>query len=256
MVQRLRNLGAEVIRVGLHWSQTDKYLREELVARDRDGVYVPPFDHPDIWEGNSSIIDELEAQMHDQGGYDAVVCSVGGGGLLCGIMQGLERHGRLEESPSPCCPQASGPGRELRNVRIMAVETEGAESLALSLRSKRLSRLPAITSIATSLGVAQVAAKALECAQRPEVISCVFPDLEACMGCVHFADDERILLEPACGVSVATAYNGTLHQLLFPELDEEEFSRLNIVIVVCGGSNITLEIMDTYRARVLKEMNV
>ena len=68
-------------------------------------------------------------------------------------------------------------------------------------------------------------------------------------------------VEPACGVSIAPAYNGTLPTLLFPELSEVEFSKLNVVIVVCGGSKVTLEILEDYKktygddARVVKNFH-
>lgn len=50
---------------------------------------MPPFDDPLIWEGNSTIVDELVAANVKPG---AIVLSVGGGGLLCGVQRGLERH--------------------------------------------------------------------------------------------------------------------------------------------------------------------
>ena len=168
--------------------------------------------------------------------YDGIVCSVGGGGLFAGVMEGLERHGRLK-------------GENREEVKVLVMETEGAESLNFSLRAGELRRLNAITSIATSLGATQVARKAFEWGLREEVTSCVFSDAEAAMACVEFADDERIVVEPACGVSIAPAYNDTLHTLLYPELSDEEFKRLNIVIVVCGGSNVTLRILEGYREK-------
>jgi len=234
MVQKLKTLGADVVQHGMHWSEADAYLREELLKKDPGGVYVPPFDHPDLWEGHSSLVDEVEVQMN--GEYDGLVCSVGGGGLFAGVMEGLERYGRLR----------GGGGRE---VKVLVMETEGAESLNYSLREGSLRRLDKISSIATSLGATQVAGKAFEWGQRPEVTSCVFSDAEAAMACVEFADDERILVETACGVSIAPAYNDTLHTILYPELSDEEFSRLNIVIVVCGGSNVTLKILESYREK-------
>jgi L-serine/L-threonine ammonia-lyase len=240
MVEKLKVRGADVVQIGAHWSEADSYLREELLGRDRDGVYVPPFDHPDIWVGNGTLVEELEEQMRDEGGYDAVVCSVGGGGLFSGIMGGLEKHGRLE-------------GRGGKRVKVMAMETSGADSLSQSLKKGELVKLPAITSIATSLGAAQVCRKAFEWGQREDVTSCVFADAEAGMGSVCFADDERILVEAACGVSVAPAYNGTLREILFPELGEEEFETLNVVIVVCGGSNITLQMLEGYRTKYAKD---
>lgn len=235
MVEKLKTRGADVVQHGLHWSEADKYLREELLARDECGVYVPPFDHADLWEGHSSLVDEVEMQMLGVGKeYDGIVCSAGGGGLFCGVMEGLERHGRLR-------------GGSRKEAKVLVMETEGADSLNYSLRSGELKRLDAITSIATSLGATQVARKAFEWGQRPEVTSCVFSDAEAAMACVNFADDERIVVESACGVSIAPAYNDTLHTLLYPELSDEEFAELNIVIVVCGGSNVTLKILEGYR---------
>lgn len=235
MIAKLRTLGADVHIHGAHWSEADEYMRDVLMAKDNDAVYVPPFDHEHVWEGHGSMVGELETQMQEYGGYDAIVCSVGGGGLFAGIMGALESHGRLQGGK--------------RGVKVLAMETDGANSLNYSLQRKALSRMPAITSIATSLGATQVAPKAYEWAQRPEVTSCVFSDAEAAMACVNFADDERILVEPACGVSIAPAYNDTLGSLLYPELDEEEFKKLNIVIVVCGGSKATLQILDDYKKK-------
>ncbi|CZT47534.1 related to L-serine dehydratase [Rhynchosporium secalis] len=243
MIEKLKNLGADVVQIGAHWSEADTYLREELLGKDEDGVYVPPFDHELLWEGNSTIVDELEEQMSPKGGYDALVCSVGGGGLFSGVMQGLKRHGKL----------LSGKGQ---TVKVLAVETKGAESLNLSVTNKRLSRLPAITSIATSLGATQVASQAFEWGMKDDVTSHVLSDAEAAMACVNFADDERILVEPACGVSIAPAYNDTLHSLLYPTLSPEEFAKLNIVLIVCGGSNVTIQILEKYRETYSQDRDV
>lgn len=235
IISNLRTLGAHVVVHGDHWSEADEYMRLDLIAHDPNAVYVPPFDHPDIWEGHGTLVDELEVQLRDVGGYDGLVCSVGGGGLLIGIMEALQKHSRLVKS------QYQNP------VRVLAMETEGAESLNLSVKKGELSRLNTITSIATSLGSTHVAAKAFEWSQHPAVTSCVFSDAEAAMACVCFADDERILVEPACGVSIAPAYNDTLSSLLFPGVSPEEFAKLNIVIVVCGGSKVTLQLLEEYR---------
>jgi L-serine/L-threonine ammonia-lyase len=235
MVQKLVDLSANVVVHGLHWSEADAHMRTELLDHDPHGVYVPPFDHPDIWEGNGTMVDELEEQMRSAGGYDALVCSVGGGGLFAGLMASLDRHGRLS-------------GGHAAPAKVLATETEGADSLAYSLKNKELSRLGTISSIATSLGATQVAQKAFEWAQRPEVTSCVLSDAEAAIASVCFADDERIMVEPACAVSIATAYNGSLAEL-YPELTPAEFAKLNIVIVVCGGSKVTLQILEEYRQK-------
>ena len=192
-------------------------MREELLAKDANGVYVPPFDHQDVWDGAATIVEELEEKP------DVLICSVGGGGLFCGLMRGLERKG-------------------WGDTKVLAVETKGAESLHKSLEKGELVKLEKITSIATSLGATKVAEKAFEYAQGPSVRSVVLGDEEAVMGCWQLADDERILVEPACGVNVALCYDGRLKKLL-PGLTPGS----KVVVVLCGGANVTLEALMEWR---------
>ncbi len=64
------------------------------------------------------------------------------------------------------------------------------------------------------------------------------------MGCWRLADEERLLVEPACGVSAALCWGGRLQKRL-PNLSPES----KVVIVVCGGSNISLEMLVDYREK-------
>ncbi|KAJ2967873.1 hypothetical protein NQ176_g9457 [Zarea fungicola] len=88
MKNKLVQLGANVQQVGKNLFAAEQYVKQELVAKDPNGVFVPPFDHPDIWDGAASLIPELRDQMDVP--MDAIVCSVGGGGLFNGLMQGIE----------------------------------------------------------------------------------------------------------------------------------------------------------------------
>ena len=178
------------------------------------------------------MIDEIHRQMPGNQTPDAVVCSVGGGGLFSGIMMGLDRVGwAADENTSP-------------PVQVIAVETLGADSLSQSLAAGHLVTLPAITSIASSLGAITVAEQAFKQAQRPNVTSVVVEDAEACAACWLFLDDERVLVEPACGASVALVYDGRLKRYL------RDFSaEKKVVIVVCGGSKISLDLLNGYRER-------
>lgn len=194
-------------------------------------VYVPPFDHPDIWEGASSLVPELEAQMKSSGGYDGVVCSVGGGGLLVGIADGLRAAGRTKQ------------------VGILAVETEGAASLAGSVEAGRNVTLGGITSIATSLGCVRVAERAYEVALQEGVQVAVLSDAQAAMGSVWLADMERVMAEAACGVSVAACFDGSLRRGLGRGCGDEEWRAKRVVVVVCGGSIVSTGLLEEYRAR-------
>lgn len=229
MIAKIRVAGAtEVIQIGVNWAEADRYLREEILAKDSNGVYVPPFDDSRIWEGNSTMVEEMAQQL---GGErpDAVVCSVGGGGLLRGVGWGLDS---LATKSDP----------HWKDVTVIAVETHGADSLSQSLIQKEHITLPAITSIATSLGAPRVAEEVYLDAQRRNVRSVVLSDAEAAMGCWRFADDERMIVEAACGASVALCYDGRLKNLI-PELTKES----KVVIVVCGGVNVTLDVLAGYR---------
>jgi L-serine/L-threonine ammonia-lyase len=242
MKRKLQALGVEVHQVGDNWPQADRYLREELLAKDPHGVYVPPFDHPDIWDGASSIVTELREQMRHQP-IHGIVCSVGGGGLLNGIMQGIDTTVSWAADIKP---------------RVLAVETIGADSLHASVVAGQHVTIPGITSIATSLGATRVSEKTWAWTQQcPDVLeSLVVSDADAAVSCVRFADDARILVEPACGATLAVAYNGELRQRLGKGLSDEEWAMRNVVLEVCGGSGVTLDILADYREKYASESSI
>lgn len=262
MIARLRALGAaDVVQVGKNWAAADAHLREVVMpafearggARAR-AVYVPPFDHRDVWDGAATMVDELEVQIamataiagdnsSNSRNIDGIVCSVGGGGLLCGVMQGVQR---LKEEAD-----GRGSGSGSGGVpRVLAVETRGGDSLNASVRAGELVTLPAITTIATSLGATRVAEEAFAWTRRAggDLVSAVVTDEEAVSAMSRFLDDERMLVESACGATIATAYNGDLRRYLGDGLTDEQWAAKNVVLIVCGGSNINLEMLQKYKA--------
>ncbi|WVN89216.1 uncharacterized protein L203_104434 [Cryptococcus depauperatus CBS 7841] len=227
MVKNIVQAGAgaaTVIVQGKTIAEADNWLRETLLPQDPYGIYVPPFDHPDIWKGASSVAHELVDQLLGVP-PDAIVCSVGGGGLLIGICQGLEECGVTVGCQT----------------RVVGVETQGAESFAEALRAGHVVTLPGIKSIATSLGCVRVAQKALQVAERGNVTSVVVTDRQAVDACLRFADDERILVEPACGATLAMIYSGKLREVM--GVTEQSI----VVLEVCGGSNVSLQLLDKWK---------
>ena len=236
MKGKLLALGVDVHQEGENWFQADTYLREQLLANDPHGVYVPPFDHPHVWDGASSIITEIKQQLSEKDlNMDAIVCSVGGGGMLNGIMQGIDT--------------CSWPND--RKPQVLAVETIGADSLNASVRAGEHVTLPAITSIASSLGATKVSAKTWEWARdSAHLKSILVSDADAATACVRFADDARILVETACGATIAIVYAGRLRNELGAEgCSDDEWAKKNVVLEVCGGSGVSLEILEMYRER-------
>lgn len=162
--------------------------------------------------GNSSIIDEISDEWEGSP-PDAIICSVGGGGLLNGIITGMDGHGWGDE------------------VAVLALETEGADCLSKSLQAGSQVTMREITSIAKSLGVARVSNKTWDLVrQRRNIRSVVLRDSDAAKACVRFAEEEKMIVEPACGVSLALIYSGLLEELI-PDFGPE----CRVVVIVCGG---------------------
>ncbi|NXH99356.1 SDSL protein, partial [Pachycephala philippinensis] len=212
-VHRLEELGATVEVYGKVWDDANRRAQE--LVKTKGWVSIHPFDHPLVWEGHASLIRELKDSLEAKPG--AIVVAVGGGGLLAGVVAGLHQVG-------------------WQDVPIVAAETWGTHSFHEALKAGRLVTLPDITSVAKCLGAKTVAARALECAQECQVISQVVEDTEAVRAVEQFLDDERMLVQPACGAALAVLYSGRLQRLqsegrLRAPLD-------SVVVVVCGGSNI------------------
>jgi L-serine/L-threonine ammonia-lyase len=211
-IELIRREQAEVIVHGASFQEANEYAQSLLSPTD---AFVHPFDDPLLWQGHASMIDEVAASGLVP---DAVVLSVGGGGLLCGVVEGLQRQG-------------------WNDVPVFAVETAGADSLAAAMAAGEPVTLPGITSIATSLGARRVALAAFEAASSHPLKSVVVSDAAAVAACLRFLDDQRVLVEPACGAALAVAYDGAL-------LADYK----NVLLIVCGGVTATVAQLQQWSA--------
>ncbi len=207
----IRQQGADVVVHGSSWQEANDLALSMVEATD---AFLHPFDDPLIWRGHASLVDEVVTAGV---AADAVVLAVGGGGLLCGVVEGLRANG-------------------LEDVPVVAVETRGADSLSRSIAAGSRVELPAITSIATSLGARRVCEQAFELATDHPLRSVVVSDRAAVSACMRFLDDHRLVVEPACGAALAPVYEQA------PELDDYE----TLLVVVCGGATATLEQLEVW----------
>ena len=113
----------------------------------------------------------------------------------------------------------------------------------------RVVTLQEVKTIATSLGCSRVAERAWEIAGREGVEVAVLSDAQAAMGAVHLADMERLLVEAACGVSIAPCFDGTLRRAFGRDLSDAEWKDKRIVIIVCGGSIVSTKLLEDYREK-------
>lgn len=202
----LRLEAAEVIVHGISWQEANAFAQSLIGASD---AFLHPFDDPLLWQGHATLIDEVFCSGLKP---DAVVLSVGGGGLLSGVVEGLHRN-RWSDIP------------------VFAVETTGAASFHAAVMAGHTVELEKITSVATSLGAKRVCEKAFQWSKNHPIHSVVVSDRSALSACERFLADHRILVEPACGASLAMAYENA------SELENCS----NILIVVCGGATATID---------------
>ncbi|XP_021113061.1 L-serine dehydratase/L-threonine deaminase isoform X2 [Heterocephalus glaber] len=215
-IQRLKDEGAVVTVVGE--TLDEAFVLAKALAKNNPGwVYVTPFDDPLIWEGHTSVVRELKEALSAKPG--AIALSVGGGGLLCGVVQGLQEVG-------------------WGDVPVIAMETIGAHSFHAAATAGKLVTLPKITSVAKALGVNTVCAQALKLFGEHPIFSELISDQEAVAAIEKFADDEKILVEPACGAALAAVYSHVVRRLQGKGKLRAPLSSL--VVIVCGGSNISL----------------
>ncbi|XP_006877029.1 PREDICTED: L-serine dehydratase/L-threonine deaminase [Chrysochloris asiatica] len=215
-IERLKNEGAMVKVVGETLDEAFE-LAKTLAKNSPGWVYIPPFDDPLIWEGHTSIVKELKETLSAKPG--AIILSVGGGGLLCGVVQGLQEVG-------------------WKDVPVIAMETIGAHSFHAATSAGKLVSLPKITSVAKALGVKTVAPQALKLFKEHPIFSEVVSDQEAVAALEKFVDDEKILVEPACGAALAAVYSQVVQKLQGEGKLRTPLA--SVVIIVCGGSNISL----------------
>lgn len=203
-IDEIKLYGAQVIVAGDVWD--DAHVAASSYAAEHHAAYIPPFDHPIIWSGHATLIHEV-----DDAGLrpDSVVAAVGGGGLACGILEGMHQRG-------------------WENVPLITVETLGADCFSQSIQAGKMVTLDKITSRATSLGAKHVTPKLMEWLTRHEIHSVVVTDDEAEEGARAFAKDKRVLVEISAGAALSLIYNH--HPVLK--------SYRTILVEVCGGVNI------------------
>jgi L-serine/L-threonine ammonia-lyase len=206
MIEKMRAEGASVQVHGDAW---DDAHAEALRVCDREaGFYVHPFDMPAVWHGNATLVAEAIDQGLPRPG--AVVVSVGGGGLMCGVLEGMHAAG-------------------WRDVPLVAVETHGAASLHAAMVAGHPVDIGTIASIATTLGARRVAERAVAWTREHPVASHRVSDRAAVDACLRFADDHRVVVEPACGAALAAAYDRA------PALAGAS----SVLVVACGGAGAT-----------------
>ena len=204
-IDNIKRLGASVILHGDAWDDANK-LAQSTAQKD-DCAYIHPFDDPYVMAGQATIFLELLEQVRD---LDSVIVSIGGGGLISGIVSAVKHF-------SP-------------NTKVIGVETNGANCMSLSVNAGRIEELPAITSIADSLGARKTEPRQFDIISKHVDELIVVDDNEAIASLLELLNEEKLLVEPATSCSLAALTSGRIKTNLGKQL----------AVIMCGG-NIALE---------------
>jgi threonine dehydratase len=170
---------------------------------------VHPFDDPLVAAGQGTMGLEI---LEDAPDVTRVYASIGGGGMISGLATALR-------SINPA-------------IRVVGVETRGADAMARSLAENRLVELPAITSIARTLGAPKVSDFTLDTVRRLVHEVVVVEDAAAFAALAFILERTKYLVEPAASCCLAAA-----------EQQRAQFtSSDHVVILLCGGNLSTADL--------------
>ena len=173
------------------------------LAKDEGRAFVHPFDGLNTVLGTAGVGLEV---MQDVADLDAVVVSVGGGGLISGVAAAVKLS-------NPSCA-------------VYGVEPEGADAMSRSLAAGAPVTLEKLSTLADSLAppMALPLGHAMCSAFVDEIVT--ISDDQICAGMVVLAEDAKLAVEPAAGAAMAG--------VLGPLRDRLQGKRVGVII--CGAN--------------------
>ena len=200
-IDAVKALQAEVILYGDVFDEAAKFALSE--AKQHNRSFIHPFNNEAVMAGQGTIALELLEQCS---AIDWVITSIGGGGLISGVTSALKAY---------------SPG-----TRVAGVETEGADCMSKSLQAKKIIELPAITSVAESLGAKKTEQRQFDIVSQYVDSVAVVSDEAAIRSLLEVLEYEKMMIEPAASCVLAALTAGRI-----PIKAGE-----TIVAVVCGAN--------------------
>jgi threonine dehydratase len=178
-VNAVADLGAEVV---LHGDDFDSaYERAMVITRERNLVFVHPFDDPDVIAGQGTVGLEILRQAGSE--LDAIFVPIGGGGLISGIAVYVKYlHPK---------------------VKVIGVEPEDAAAMYESLRAGKRVTLERVGIFADGVAVKRVGEETFNLTREfVDEVLLVDTD-EICAAIQDVFEDTRSIVEPSGALAVA-----------------------------------------------------
>jgi len=204
--------GAVVEFKGSSWNEADEFAQSLCRTTERM-QYVPMFDHPFIFSGHSSIVREVAEQMPAR--PDCIVCAVGGGGLLMGVLMGLYQVGWTATT------------------KVVAAQSAHCALLDAAIQNGyRPKATRCISADGVDLGDRSLAEAVAKMARKFQnfnpIESMLVEDEHVLNTATLFGLREKVLIEPLCAVAVAAVLG-----------NKDYFKQFeSVVVIVCGGNHL------------------
>lgn len=204
-VNQVKMFGKSYVEVMLTGDTFDDAFAEAVkYCKVHDMLFVPPFDHPKIIEGQGTVGLEILEDMTEK--IDYLFMAIGGGGLAAGVSSYF----------SVLSP----------NTKIIGVEPEGAPAMLESIKAGKVITLETIDKFVDGAAVKRVGD--LNFAICKETLSEVVlvPEGKVCSTIIQLYNEEAIVVEPAGALSIAVL-----------DYFKDQIKGKNIVCVVSGSNN-------------------
>ncbi len=198
---RCRQLGAQVILFGNDIGEAKTHAETLIAAHGY--TYIHGFDGEEVIAGQGTVGLEIMEQIPD---LDAIICPIGGGGLIAGISLAVK-----ETKPS---------------IRIIGVEPEHCASFAAALAAGEPVQVQGKPTLADGLSVPRVGPHAFEIARNRVDQVVAVSEEEIALAILRLVEMEKGVVEGAGAVPLAALIAGKL-----PDLKGKR-----VALVLCGGN--------------------
>ena len=222
-IDKTRIFGGEFITIKLVGDFFDQCYAAAIDYADKyDGYMVPPFDHPDIIEGQATVAAEIRVQLPTDIRPDWLIMPVGGGGLSAGMTDFLRDW--------------------LTDDAFFFAEPAGAPSLRRSLDAGMVVTLPKVDNFVDGAAVARIGDHNFDILQRFKTDQVrLIAENAICVTMTDMLNVEGVVLEPAGALSITA----------LATFEPERIRGKTVVCVVSGG-NFDFERLPDVKERAMR----
>ena len=203
-INQVKMFGGENIDIVLTGDTFDECQKQALEFSNQNNmVFVPPFDHLKVIEGQGTVGKEILAELTD---IDYIFVPIGGGGLCAGV-------GEYFRTLSP-------------NTKIIGVEPSGAPSMKEALKAGEPVKLEKIQSFVDGASVQKVGTITFQFCKELLTDVLLVPEGKVSSTILQLYNEDAIVAEPAGALSIAA-------------LDQygDRLRGKKIVCILSGGNN-------------------